>query len=148
MKGIVLMAALLTLPTFLFARDKMDGCGLGWEVTNGSTVSATTTRATTNAVVPPTFGMTSGTMGCNQFTGIASLERKNAEFVAQNYDVIKSELAAGKGEYATATAESFNCDASVFTKAVQENFDTIVAPAKDGVELFNQLKLAAKNICA
>lgn len=41
-----------------------DGCGLGWEVTGEKTMLATTTRGTTNAFVPPTFGMTSGTIGC------------------------------------------------------------------------------------
>lgn len=66
MRKLVVLAAVLALPALSHARDTMDGCGLGWEVTSSETMIGTTTRGTTNAVVPPTFGMTTGTLGCKK----------------------------------------------------------------------------------
>ncbi len=48
------------------AGPTVDSCGLGWQVTDKKTYTATTTRGTTNAFIPPTFGMTTGTIGCEK----------------------------------------------------------------------------------
>lgn len=130
------------------AADTFDGCGLGWQVTQDKTVIATTTRGTTNSVVPPTFGMTTGTLGCDKFTAIAANEKQTAEYVAKNFDSIRTQLAVGNGEYVDATAQSFNCDSASFGSQVQKNYNTVVAPAQDGIELFNNLKAAAANFCS
>ena len=54
--GLVLSSA----SVFAASPGGTDSCGLGWHVTQDKSLLATVTRSTTNAVVPPTFGMTSG----------------------------------------------------------------------------------------
>lgn len=147
MKKIVLFSVIALTSLNVFARESFDSCGLGWEVTQDYTMIATTTRGTTNAFVPPTFGMTTGTLGCKKFTGFAANEKQNVEYVAQNFETIRSQLAVGSGEYVTATAEGFNCNSKTFSSHVQQNYNTVVAPAKDGVELYKNLKQAANTVC-
>ena len=130
------------------AADTFDGCGLGHQVVEGKTMLATTTRSTTNATVPPTFGMTTGTLGCDKFSSFAANEKQSAEYVAKNFDSIRSQLALGSGEYVDATAQSFNCNSASFGAHVQQNYNTVVAPAQDGVELYKNLKQAATNVCS
>src|SRR5271170_3615642 len=43
-----------------------DGCGLGWQVTDKKTIIGSLTRGSTNSFIPPSFGMTSGTLGCRK----------------------------------------------------------------------------------
>ncbi|MBK9038693.1 MAG: DUF3015 family protein [Bdellovibrionales bacterium] len=64
MRSIIIGAIMLAFPLVSQAKDTMDGCGLGWEVTDSETMIGTTTRGTTNMFVPPAFGMTTGTIGC------------------------------------------------------------------------------------
>ena len=89
-------AIMLVLPLFVSfaanAQDKLDGCGLGWQVNDGKTSTATTTRATTNYTVPPAFGMTTGTLGCDQLE-IGQNDKESLNYVATNFEVLKSELA-------------------------------------------------------
>lgn len=123
-------------------RDSLDGCGLGWEVTDSRTMIGTTTRGTTNAVVHPGFGMTSGTLGCEQIS-FAQNEEQAATFVASNYQTLKSELAVGQGEYVSAMIESFGCPSSqvpAISAKIQQNYNTVVAPTQNATELFNNLK--------
>ena len=108
----------------------------------------TTTRGTTNSFVPPTFGMTTGTLGCDKFDGFAVNEKENVKYVAKNFDSIRSQLAVGNGEYVEATAQTFNCNSASFGEHMQKNYNTVVAPAKDGVELYNNLKKEAANFCS
>jgi hypothetical protein len=144
----LLVIASLFVSLNSFAKDTFDGCGLGWEVTQDKTMIATTTRMTTNAVVPPTFGMTTGSLGCEKFSGFAANEKQNVEYVAKNFEVLRTQLATGNGEYVTTTAQSFNCDSAAFSSHVQKNYETVVAPAKDGVELYMNLKKEAGNVCS
>lgn len=148
MKLIALFALVLGSAFQAQAADTFDGCGLGLQVTQDRTMIATTTRGTTNSIVPPTFGMTSGTIGCDKFTGFASLDKQNAEYVAKNFDTIRTQLAVGNGEYVDATAQSFNCNSAAFGSHVQKNYNTVVAPAQDGIELFKNLKAAAAQVCS
>lgn len=142
MKKLVLMASLVLLASVSQARDKMDGCGLGWEVTDKATFLGTTTRATTNAFVPPTFGMTTGTLGCEQLS-FAKLDTEAASYVATNFQSLRGELAQGHGEYVNAMVEVFGCGsdrANAIGTKIQKNYNTVVAPAKDATELFYNLK--------
>jgi hypothetical protein len=120
----------------------IDGCGLGWQVTDSRTMIGTTTRGTTNAFVPPSFGMTSGTIGCDQIP-FAANEKEAATFVASNYQTLKSELAVGQGEYVSAMIESFGCASTqvpAISQKIQQNYNTVVAPTQNATELFNNLK--------
>jgi hypothetical protein len=148
MKLIALFALVIGSTVAAQAQDTFDGCGLGWQVTQDKTMIATTTRGTTNAFVPPTFGMTTGTLGCDKFSAFASNEKQNVEYVAKNFDSIRTQLAVGNGEYVDATAQSFNCNSSAFSSHVQQNYNTVVAPAHDGIELYQNLKVAAAQACS
>lgn len=144
----LILASVVLLAAQAQARDSFDGCGLGWEVTADKTMIATTTRGTTNSFVPPTFGMTSGTLGCDEFDGFASVERENLEYVAQNFETLRGELARGSGEYVDAVAKGFNCDAKTFGQHVQSNFEAVVIPAQNGIELFKNLQNEASAVCS
>ena len=136
MKKLLLAAMVLSISAVSQARDTMDGCGLGWEITKDETLIATTTRGTTNAVIPPAFGMTTGTLGCKKLE-IAANEQESATYVLNNYANLKQELASGHGEYTNGLFEVMECSNSSQIKA---NYETVVAPAKDGAELYNSLK--------
>lgn len=123
-------------------RPTIDGCGLGWEVTDSRTMIGTTTRGTTNMTVPPAFGMTTGTLGCEQIA-FAANEKEAATFVASNYQTLKSELAVGQGEYVTAMIESFGCSAEqvpAISSQIQQKYDSVVAPTQNATQLFQNLK--------
>ena len=85
--------------------DVIDGCGLGWQFNDSRTMMGTTTRGTTNMTVPATFGMTSGTLGCEKIQ-FAKNDEKAATFVTSNFQTLKSELAEGQGEYVTGMVQS------------------------------------------
>lgn len=136
MKKILLLTIVLALPMLASARDTMDGCGLGWEVTKGETMIATTTRGTTNAFVPPTFGMTSGTLGCKKLQ-FAKKDQESAEYVTANFANLKQELAMGNGEYVDGLFEVMNCRNA---KSIKKDYNKVVAPAANGVELYRNLQ--------
>lgn len=147
MKSLVILASLL-FASVGFAADTLDGCGLGWQVTSKKTYTATTTRGTTNAFVPPTFGMTTGTMGCDRLD-IGKNKKEAADYVATNFETLKSELAKGQGEYVVALAESFGCkrSAEAVGAHLQRNYNTVVAPAHNSTDLFNNIQGNIQNIC-
>lgn len=134
--------------SFAQAADTLDGCGLGWQVTDKKTYTATTTRGTTNAFVPPTFGMTTGTMGCAKLD-IGKKDVEASNYVATNFDSLKSELAAGRGEYVTALASALGCKASadMIGSRLQQNYDAVVAPAQNSAQLFQNIKAEVAGVC-
>lgn len=135
-------AMMLVLPLFVSfaanAADSLDGCGLGWQINNGKTYSATTTRATTNAFVPPTFGMTTGTIGCDKLD-IGMNEQESLNYVATNFESLKTELAMGEGEYVDGLANTMSCSADLGSK-VQGNYENVVAPAQNPLELYRNIR--------
>ncbi|MBK7842425.1 MAG: DUF3015 family protein [Bdellovibrionales bacterium] len=136
MRSIIIGAILLAFPLVSQAKDTMDGCGLGWEVTDSETMIGTTTRGTTNMFVPPAFGMTTGTIGCKQLS-FAANEQEAANYVINNYSNLKQELASGEGEYVEGLTEVMGCKN---TARIQSQYRTVVAPAQNGVELYKNLK--------
>ncbi len=150
MKKVLLALVVGLVPFYSFAadHDKGDGCGLGWQVTEKRTFIATTTRGTTNAVVPPTFGMTSGTIGCEQHT-LAKADMPAATYAISNYDSLKQEMAEGKGEYLHGFARTLGCsDVAVdsFGKMTQKNYREIMS--NDGVSMLNNVKAQIKKDAA
>ena len=138
MRKLIALFALVAMPLASQARDTMDGCGLGWDVTDSETMIGTTTRGTTNAFVPPAFGMTTGTLGCKRLD-FASNEKEAVNYVVSNYTNLKQQLASGQGEYVDGLSEVMKCNAAT----VQQQYQSVVAPARDGVELYKNLK----NVC-
>ena len=163
MKKMLLMVAVSVLSATSFAAgkasptnyasgvagaDKLDGCGLGWQVTDKKTYTATTTRGTTNAFVPQTFGMTTGTLGCDKLD-IGKNDKEAADYVATNFEVLKSDLARGEGEYVTALATAMGCQSSAPAVGLQlqKNYDQVVAPATSALELYKNIKSDVKTVC-
>lgn len=144
----LIMLSVLALSSISFAADKLDGCGLGWQVTAKKTYTGTFTRATTNAFVPPTFGMTTGTLGCDQLE-IGAKDQEAADFIATNFQSLKSELAAGQGEYVSALAVTMGCQSSsaAFGSKLQQSYNTVVAPATDAAQLYKNIKSETKEVC-
>lgn len=123
--------------------DKIDGCGLGWQITQKKTFLGTTTRGTTNAFVPPTFGMTSGTIGCEQLS-LAKEDTNAAVFAFNNFDSIKIEMAQGQGEYLQGFAKTMGCNENAFGafgEMTQHNFRTIIGTENtSSTQMFQNVK--------
>lgn len=146
MKKLIIALTVVT-GSFAFAEDKLDGCGLGWQVTQGKTYTATTTRATTNAFVPPAFGMTTGTLGCDKLE-IGKNDKEAADYVATNYEQLKSQLAQGRGEYVDGLSAAFGCqNAAEVGAQIQKNYSSVVAPAANSVELFKNIRGQVAGVC-
>lgn len=105
------------------------GCGLGsmaFQSQNGliSQVSA----VTTNAVLGnQTFGISSGTLGCNRPGTLVRNEAVN-QFVAENMDNLAIDIATGQGESLRTLSEMIQMPAEkrpVFYATLQSNFDAI-----------------------
>jgi len=87
-------------------------------------------------------------LGCEKLD-IGSNDKEAADYVATNFDVLKTELAAGRGEYVDALAGAFGCSArsSEVGAALQSNYGTVVAPAKNAVELYKGIKGQLAGVC-
>ncbi len=105
------------------------GCGIGSMIFEGKDglifqLFATTTNG---CLGNQTFGITSGTLGCEKFATIAMNERLDI-FVADNMDNLVVDIATGQGETLDALAEL--ADVPVDSRAdlyavLQNNFDQI-----------------------
>lgn len=119
-----------------------DSCGLGWQVTSRKSFAATSTRATTNAVIHPSFGMTSGTMGCDAHS-IVKNDQKAVLFAKENYDSLSEEMAQGSGEFLATFNETLGCTSNMgalLDIELRNNYQQLVAPAKDGTELYQNVR--------
>lgn len=123
-----------------------DSCGLGWQVTNSRSFLGTTTRGTTNYFVPPSFGMTSGTLGCETHT-FAKEEQKAVDFVAQNGDSLKADLAVGNGEYLSALSETMGCASSSSVVDTLRSHSAELIKS-DGVELYKNIRSVIRSNAA
>ncbi|MBN22066.1 MAG: hypothetical protein CL678_12365 [Bdellovibrionaceae bacterium] len=127
-----LVAFIMTVPAF--AKDGgdiqgggSDGCGLGWQVTQKKSLFATATRGTTNSFVPPTFGMTTGTIGCDKHKITKNEQKEAAVYAETNFEMLSDELATGNGEYLVSFAETLGCaDAASFGAMTKANYNAIM----------------------
>ena len=127
MKHLVFLFVLVTT-SIAFAEDKSDGCGLGWQVTKKMSMVATTTRSTTNSIIPNTFGMTSGTLGCARHSVVLK-DKAPQHFVEANYETLLVEMSMGQGEALQAFSQVLGCDSKALGQMVQENYSAIVPRA-------------------
>ena len=142
-KHLALVLFVSIAPLAAHADDTSSGCGLGWEVTKSTTLSATTTRGTTDTSLPNTFSMTSGTSGCAKHP-IAKNDMPAFEYAVVNHDALTIEMAQGQGENLTAFARTLGCgDGAVarFGQMAQSHYGQITgggtaAPA----EFFDRVK--------
>lgn len=114
-------------------RADSTGCGLGTTVWKGESgvgpqVLAVTTNGTSGN---QTFGITSGTLGCEQNATIASVEVRN--LTVANLDNLATDMARGEGETLTSLATAMQVepqDQPVLFATFQENF-TRIFPSDD-----------------
>ena len=150
MKLVMVLAAMVGLAAPAFAGGEnggSDSCGLGWQVTQKKSFLGTTTRGTTNALVPPTFGMTSGTIGCDQHS-FAKNEMPAVNMVATNQDAILIDIASGGGEHLAALAQAMGCrDSASLAAKAQSNYRALSGVSS--VQLYRNVKaIAVANGCS
>ncbi len=117
--------------------DRNTGCGLGtmlWEGKADGSVISQSLQATTNGIFGnQTFGITSGTLGCEQPANIIKNDRALA-FTRDNLDVLARDIASGGGETLDTLAELLEVPAanrSTLYPRLQENFNTIFTTSED-----------------
>tara|TARA_R110000868_G_scaffold167130_2_gene401430 strand:- start:5252 stop:5653 length:402 start_codon:yes stop_codon:yes gene_type:complete len=110
MKKIIFCASLL-FASSAFAADSSSGCGVGWQVTQKTSLSASSTRSTTNAILPNTISMTSGISGCAHHS-IVKVDSEVQYFAEANLENLQMEIAQGNGEYLATLSSLMGCDAA------------------------------------
>jgi len=117
----LLVAGLALTPVFAMANP---GCGLGSQVFDGQEgVPAHVLAATTNGTSGnQTFGMTSGTLGCD----VSKPVQYAAVFVNENMEELAENMAAGQGEALSTLAALLEVESpEAFAAMVQKNFSKI-----------------------
>lgn len=126
------MIGLLTAGSSVFAANTVrDNCGcgvgsmaLGEETGLLSHLAATILNGISGN---QTFGISSGTLDCDQSTKLVSIQEVEV-FVADNMDHIVTEAAVGEGAYLSALADLLDVEADSranFYTSMQVNFDRI-----------------------
>ena len=127
MKKLIAGALLVSASSFTMAASPA-GCGLGttyvfpdanqwWQ----HVLAATTNGTSGNQ----TFGMTSGTSGCQAANGPLKLAQA---FIDENMDQLAADTAMGQGETLSALAEIMGVqaqDSAAFNQTMQNNFDSL-----------------------
>lgn len=120
----------LTLLAFAFiltnaqAADSSSGCGLGWAVFKDNSLISSALRATTNAMFFNTIGMTFGTSGCARHS-IVMNDKKTLHFTEANHNVLKLEVAQGRGEHLNGLSHLMGCSPDVFSTTLQKNYNQV-----------------------
>jgi hypothetical protein len=131
----------MSLSSVALAADNSNGCGLGWAVTQKTSLLATTTRNTTAMFLPPTFSMTSGTSGCAKHS-IAKNDFDAARLIATQGEAVKMEMASGRGELLSSLGRTLGCgdqEQGFFQAQVQSNYGYI-ADSSSEVEMVQRLR--------
>jgi len=128
-QGIVLL--LCAIPALAGQARDNTGCGLGsllWDGKADNSVMSQSLQATTNGTFGnQTFGITSGTLGCDQPSKVASNDQLN-EFTARNMDMLAKDIAVGHGESLDTLAELMDVpvyERPAFYASLQGNFNSI-----------------------
>jgi hypothetical protein len=136
MRKLVLAAAVLAMSalpaTNAFADAQGAGCGVGTMIFKGQKgVLPQILAATTNGTLGnQTFGMSTGTLGCEQ-DGVVMREHEKDMYVAANMDQIKLDMARGGGEYLATLASLMAVapeDQAAFFTLTQDRFAEVAAP--------------------
>lgn len=117
------------------------GCGLGsmlFEDNADGSVVSQSFQATTNGLFGnQTFGITSGTSGCDQPDSVFTNDKLFA-FTVDNMDSLARDISAGQGETLTTVAELMEIPADrhadVFAK-LQSNFDQIFVTGEESASV-------------
>ena len=116
------IAALFTLPAFA---EKVGpaGCGLGHQIfKKDNQVLAATTNATFYTQM---FGITSGTSGCEEKSGVAKLDA----FIESNRVALADDVARGQGETLSGLGQILDCqDLESLSAVLKDNYDVVFTP--------------------
>ncbi|MEK6658506.1 MAG: DUF3015 family protein [Campylobacterota bacterium] len=126
-KFLVSFAAVIALSSSVMADvNSQTGCGLGsMIIKDNSTAVLLALQATTNGIFGnQTFGITSGTSGCQKTKFV--MNEQAQEFVASNMDQLAKEIAVGHGESVDTLAELLKIsDKATFSASLQQNYNSI-----------------------
>lgn len=134
MKKLLAIAVLSTSATVAVA-DQDIGCGLGTMVMAGQSgpvfkvLGATTNGTSGNQ----TFGITTGTLGCQSSGAITSRARLSM-FTGSNIDSLARDMSVGRGESLNVLADLMgvkDADKDHFFQATKTNFGKIFAPQNE-----------------
>lgn len=135
MKNMFLAGALALIAAPAMAQSTADssGCGVGTILFEGQQgVAPQVLAVTTNGIYGNgTFGITSGTLGCNS-DGVVASPAAVRLVTASSLDVLSAEVAQGEGETLDAIGVLFGveeADRAHFKTAMKNNFDTVFASA-------------------
>lgn len=123
MKKLIAGAMLLGASSLAFAQP---GCGVGAMIWKGqSGIAPHVLAATTNGTFGnQTFGMTTGTLGCDTNEEVQSM----AMYMDSNIDKVARDMSRGEGENLDTLAVLLNVeqkDRTAFRQLLQDNFATI-----------------------
>ena len=149
-KLLVFVLAVFLVITFAgvsFAAPKENvGCGLGYIVFKGKDgLLSQTCAATTNGTFGnQTFGITSGTSECDQYSTFTSNEKLN-KFVSDNMDNLALDIARGHGEYLNTLAvllEVPEGERASFYSQLQTHFsDIYTSDTVTHVDVLNNIEI-------
>lgn len=127
-----LLALALVAASSLAMADDDAGCGLGTMVWAGqSGIAPKILAATTNGTSGnQTFGITSGTLGC-QADGVISSRARLSMFMGTNSERLARDMSVGHGETLDVLANLLHIkseDKAAFFQAAKANFGKIFAP--------------------
>jgi hypothetical protein len=126
-KFLVSFAAVAALSSSLMAGvNSQTGCGLGaMIIKDNSSAVLLALQATTNGTSGnQTFGITSGTLGCQKTKFV--MNEQAQEFVAANMDQLAKEISQGQGESIETLAELLEVsDKATFAASLQANYNAI-----------------------
>jgi hypothetical protein len=154
MKKIALaVSAALLLAGSAIAGDMRDnvGCGLGTSILgkseNSDSLLMQVLAATTNGTFGnQTFGITSGTLGCDRAEKIVNNDKLH-KFVVDNMDELAMDISAGHGEALVAVADMLEIPAekrASFYAKLKADFNKIYA--SNDVEAADVINIMAENI--
>ncbi len=134
----------------LAAADSGPGCGVGTNIFKGQTgVSAHTVAATTNGSTwNQWFGITSGTLGCDD-AHVVQNDFQRQQFVAANMDNLSHEMAQGSGAHLDSLASLLSIadeDRARFYRLTQRELPQLLeSSTQGGAAVLATLDLALSN---
>lgn len=147
MKKLIAVALISLSPVAAVHADNDAGCGLGTQLMAGQEGVLFKLLATyTNGILGnQTFGITSGTLGCNGRNKVTA-DANLMKFASTNIDQLSAEMAAGEGEALAAFASLYGIEAAdraafytVARRGYAELFSSEDVTAGDVVTRLNDL---------
>ena len=130
--GLTIVLAFALAPLAL-AENNGSGCGLGKKLFEGQRgLIPNVLAATTNGTLGNnTFGMTSGTSGCDA-DAVVLQDKEQEVFVSANLDNLSQDMATGNGQYLRSMATLMGCGEGAFAEfasLTQDKYEVLLPSA-------------------